>query len=313
MVQKSKWLLGAALDEPASHAARAAVASRLQLVRHYLDKADHHTTPSEIVHQLRVATRRAAATLAGYQAFLPNKPRHRMLKWLKRIRRSSNDARDDDVLCEQLETRVVQANDPAWNELLNRVRRLRADSQRPIHCVRLHLKKRHFARKIDRLVQRIHWRGDESVAEPLFGPFARAQLIVLSEPFFAAAAGDFQDIAALHEFRIHGKHLRYAIEVFAGGVPGALRQDVYPLVAQLQQLLGNINDHAQAVARFEHWQQQWNEPVLTEPLQTLITETRQALSKAEEQFHRWWTADLAAELRRRFHAALEIRATDQVA
>ncbi len=313
MVQKSKWLLGAALAEPASQAARSAVDARLQLVRHYLDKADAHTTHPEVVHQLRVATRRAAATLAGYQAFLPDKSRRRMLKRLKQVRRAANDARDYDVLSERLQARVEQTDDPAWHELLKRVLDLREDSQHPIHQIRLRLKKRNFTRKVDRLVKRVRWRGDESVAEPMFGPFAREQLIVLAEPFFAAAEGTFQDIEALHAFRIHGKHLRYAIEVFAGGVQGALRQDVYPLVAQLQQLLGDINDHAQAITRFEHWQSEWNEPTLSEPLQTLIAEKRQSLVAAEEQFHRWWSADRAADLRRRFHAALDPQSAGQVA
>ena len=72
--------------------------------------------------------------------------------------------------------------------------------------------------------------------------------------FFAAADGDLSDVKALHSFRIAGKRLRYAMELFAAAFPPAFREELYPLVEELQEKLGEINDHAAAAARLEEWQ-----------------------------------------------------------
>ena len=57
----------------------------------------------------------------------------------------------------------------------------------------------------------------------------------------------------LHAFRIEGKQLRYAMEIFAGAFPPAFRGELYPLVEQLQERLGKINDHATAWVLFVGW------------------------------------------------------------
>jgi CHAD domain-containing protein len=47
---------------------------------------------------------------------------------------------------------------------------------------------------------------------------------------------------ALHALRIHGKRLRYAIEIFAGCFPPVLRENVYPLIERVQDTLGEVQD-----------------------------------------------------------------------
>src|SRR5262245_29019767 len=55
----------------------------------------------------------------------------------------------------------------------------------------------------------------------------------------------------LHQVRILGKRLRYAMEVFADCFALAFREKLYPLVEQMQEVLGNANDSHVAGRRLE--------------------------------------------------------------
>ena len=54
------------------------------------------------MHQLRVATRRAAATVRIFDALLPQRRMRRLNKCLRKIRRAAGTARDLDVLADRL-------------------------------------------------------------------------------------------------------------------------------------------------------------------------------------------------------------------
>src|SRR5947207_2531520 len=69
------------------------------------------------------------------------------------------------------------------------------------------------------------------------GPLGSEQLRVLFAAFNDRIADRPKSAAALHQARIAGKRLRYAIEVFAGCFPAALREAYYPAVAAAQDLL----------------------------------------------------------------------------
>ena len=58
------------------------------------------------------------------------------------------------------------------------------------------------------------------------------------------------DVQALHAFRIQGKQVRYAMEIFAGAFPPEFREQLYPIVETLQDRLGAINDHVTAQTHF---------------------------------------------------------------
>ena len=84
-------------------------------------------------------------------------------------------------------------------------------------------------------------------------------LLDLAQPMFhelfqllnAALQGNPQDYEQLHQVRIHGKRLRYAMEVFGGCFPASFRDELYPQVEAVQELLGELNDHRVAVSRLE--------------------------------------------------------------
>ena len=70
----------------------------------------HGGKNAERVHQLRVATRRAAAALDLYHDFVPRKSAKKMEARLKRIRRTAGDIRDCDMLLARFSSEVAQAN-----------------------------------------------------------------------------------------------------------------------------------------------------------------------------------------------------------
>jgi CHAD domain-containing protein len=171
---------------------------------------------------------------------------------------------------------------------------------------------KNYLHRVEALVDRVEWR-DSNDPEPTFGKAARERLQRLADPFFAAAKGDLLDIEALHQFRILGKALRYGIENFAAAVAPEMRGDVYPLVEQLQEKLGKINDHASAVTRFQTWADEWSELDLADALETLVIEEKTALQECRREFHAWWTMQRVHELEDRFHTALVSAATESVA
>jgi CHAD domain-containing protein len=62
-----------------------------------------------------------------------------------------------------------------------------------------------------------------------------------------ALASDSHELADLHEVRIIGKRLRYTMEVVADCYPETFREEVYPLIGEMQELLGDLHDHAVSV------------------------------------------------------------------
>ncbi len=189
--------------------------------------------------------------------------------------------------------------------MLKRVERRRVDAQSPIEKIRRKLGDKDYPRREAALVARVRLRGKaDRLIRPTFGHTACRALGLLVEDFFAAAAADFSDYAALHAFRIQGKQLRYAMEIFAGAFDRAFRSELYPLVEQLQEKLGAINDHATARELFSNWLAEPNTGTEAQELPALIAAENAALDAARQEFFAWWTLDRAGELRRQFRELL---------
>src|SRR5438105_1841471 len=66
-----------------------------------------------------------------------------------------------------------------------------------------------------------------------------------------AAGLDLNDYEHLHQVRIIGKRLRYAMEVFADCFAAEFRERHYPAVEEMQEILGRANDSHVARQRLE--------------------------------------------------------------
>jgi CHAD domain-containing protein len=243
-----KWVKGLSPDMPVSAAARRVLEMRFAVVGEYLPKAIHAPYDDvENVHQLRVGTRRADAALRIFRDCLPGKAYRTARERLRTIRRAAGAARDWDVFLAALNERLAAA--PA------------ADAAGLDFLIAYSLGQRHAAQPALQGLEEEEWGAGvvdevreeeeekEKGEERPFAEMARPAMEKLFEKLQEAASGDLSDYEHLHEVRITGKRLRYAMEVFAPCFVPAFKQDVYPRVEELQEILGRANDSHVAAQR----------------------------------------------------------------
>ncbi|MGC3971222.1 MAG: CHAD domain-containing protein [Pirellulales bacterium] len=275
---------------------------RLRPVVRWLDDAAERAEESpEFVHQLRVSTRRAMAALEGYAELLPQAKAAKMTKQLGRIRKRAGAARDCDVFLE----RLGKGDDAERRRpLLKHVEQLRTEAQEPVVKLHAKLKRKKFAKKIEKLIDSV--RAPKHEQETTLVQWARHGLARNVAKFFEAGAADLGDNDLLHQFRIEGKHLRYALEYFSAAFGPELRNELYAEIERVQALLGIVNDHASAIEHLTLWRAQLDEPEVQSLIdeQTAVEQT--ALCEAKQEFYRWWTPQRSADLRNRFAVILEL-------
>jgi len=299
--RNSKWIDGLTPEMRVSQAARKTLRRRLRsvwsLLKSAAEKSDRST---EYVHQLRVATRRAMAAVEGYAELIPRRKVEKMTRRLNQLRKRASEARDYDVLVERLSARPDAEH---LRPLIEAIGLRRRDVQAPVREIYRKLKKRDFPRTIRKLIDQIRCVRDEQRAT--FGSWARIGTERATATFFTAAAGNLDDLAELHQFRIAGKNLRYVLEYFVGGLGPEARNSLYPEIERMQTLLGIVNDHAAALAHFDAWRGEWEGEELRRLVDEQIAVERVALDDARREFFRWWTPQRATELRDRLALVVE--------
>lgn len=302
-MRKGKWTQGALPDDPVSVAARVALRARLRAVGYYLPLAAFKSDRDvEYVHQLRVASRRALAAVQTFAPLLSEKQSRWLSKQLKKIRRAAGEARELDVLGRRIAERLSPSEGEARAALVAKIEACRDDAQRPVRKLPAKMAKKDFASRSTRIAKRVRWRGEGD--EPTFAAAAAVCLRSVAEPFFAAAQADTSQLAALHQFRIAAKHLRYSMEIFAAALAPEFRTVVYPAVEEVQTRLGEVNDHAAALEQCEAWLAEWEDGPAAQALREVVSADRASLDAERERFARWWTTERASDLRRRFDQAL---------
>jgi CHAD domain-containing protein len=313
MIRKSKWIEIHSPGEAAARVAAHSLDGRLRLVSHYLPlAAGVANDDDEHVHQTRVATRRAMTTLLIFEELLPRRRVNWFRKQLKRVRKGANDARDYDVLglrlsqrLEDNEVRGEGGSDAACEELIAWIHDRRRDAQEPIRQISKHLEKKHYKRRTKRLVNKLLKKRRRKSAEIMtFGQLAQARMRAMVDEFFDCGKQDLHELEQLHRFRVCGKHLRYAMEVFAGAFGREFRDELYPQIEALQEQLGKINDHAVAREHFEGWLCEAQSDARRALLRELIDDESAAISRLQDEFLHEWTTQRAADLRQRFLADL---------
>ena len=109
-----------------------------------------------------------------------------------------------------------------------------------------------------------------------------------------AARGDLQQYESLHQVRILGKQLRYAMELFESCFAPDFRQRYYPAVVEMQEILGLANDSHVACGRLSALRtrlmrtqpKQW--PQYQDGLETLLSVHERRLPLQRKQFEKWW-------------------------
>jgi CHAD domain-containing protein len=241
-----KWLICDPVT-PVGEIAFFALAGRLDTIPELLERAAlRHDDDVEHVHRLRVATRRAEATLELFGPFGAKRPARRVASTLSTIRKAAGRARDLDVFIERSRLRQKQG-------LMETLERRRKQSQKRIRrvykeFVRSGKLKRHTLRLLRSMPTDIDVGGRIP-----FDLWAHNQLRTCVEAFFDAWPHDSTDLNAIHQFRIQAKGLRYTLELVVSAFPKALRDDFYPQIEEFQNVLGDINDHVVACRKLEQW------------------------------------------------------------
>lgn len=239
-----KWIPGLQADLPAVAAARHVLQLRLNAVKNRLPQAVFQAEEDvEHVHQLRVSTRRAGAALRIFQDLVPRKVYDRVRKKLRKVRRAAGAARDWDVFLEALSSRVTKgaANQRPGLDLLIGLAHgqrmaaqpllVRATQEPPLQLEPLILETLASLRLPDGMP------GHATLRD-----LAVPQLTVLLHDLEEAASGDLNDYVHLHQVRILGKRMRYAMEVFESCFERSFREVHYVRIEEMQDILGKAND-----------------------------------------------------------------------
>ncbi|MEI7781734.1 MAG: CHAD domain-containing protein [Planctomycetota bacterium] len=303
-----KWTVVDGERMPARHVAMRTLRQRLDEVWAWLPKAgSERQRDPESVHQLRVATRRALAALEAFRDLLPEKQVAWFEKQLRRIRRAASDARDLDVLTDRLAaTAQPEATGPqprtgkARARLVAMLSKQRESSRQPIRDRHEKLRERDWAGRLERLLENLPAGRRQST----FGTYARRRFRPMIRRFFAAADHRLRNAEELHELRIEGKKLRYAMEIFASVFPPAVRARCTDALERLQKTLGDFTDHAAAADRFRRWANDKSALANRDTLERLQQEEEALADEARRKFSKWWSPTRRRGLMRRFEQTL---------
>lgn len=290
-----KWITELTADTALADAARRVLSVRLAVVHHFLPLAMRQADADiEYVHQLRVATRRAGAALEIFACCLPEKDLRNAKKALRRVRRAAGEARDWDVFLESLPGGRGQA--ARWQPIRDLLlgyglaRRIAAQELLADACPNYPFT---FERFQAETIAAIH-KPKAVPALRTLAELAQPLIARLLQELHQAAAGDLDDYDHLHQVRIIGKRLRYAMEVFVDCFAPAFKDELYPAVEQMQELLGDANDSHVASQRLKLVRERLHalRPADWRRYRAGLTELyrihEQRLLQRRQEFTAWW-------------------------
>ncbi len=241
---EGKWVAGLTPGMPVAEAAIVVLAERFAVVREFLPlAAEQPDAGGDHVHQLRVGTRRAGAALQVFANVFPRKHLRATKRTLRTLRKAAGDARDWDVILAALPTAkafTASPAKPALDFLLGYAFGERAVAQERLVAATAEAGPL-FAKQSEELPNRARAAGGTD-APANFGVLAGQQLGSLFRALTAGAEANPTEPAAMHALRITAKQLRYAIEIFADCFPPLLKENIYPSVEHVQELLGEVQD-----------------------------------------------------------------------
>jgi CHAD domain-containing protein len=211
---------------------------------------------------------------------------------LREVRRAAGEARDWDVFqAMMLESEELRPPDTgtALHFLVGfaAARRMAAQD-------RLAAEASGWEEDLDRrskeVLERLH---DPEAGPSTLGERAVAEMIELTWELADAADPVPTDYEELHQVRILGKKLRYAMELFAECFAAPFRERLYPSIEELQAILGTANDshvageHLAAARDFlcsyrpEYW------PVVKSGIEALAQAHARRVAVEREHFAEW--------------------------
>ena len=209
------------------------------------------------------------------------------------------------MLIQRLQKQLPSAAIEQW---LKSARKARAEAQGEIEAVRQRLGRQdRLARRIDKLLERLLALGGKkkSDASVPFGAWARRRLALGIKRFFKSIPDSEVSEATLHQFRIRAKELRYALELLAGAFAPELRSKLYPVIENMQDRLGEINDLATGRDRLQKTIESGRSGAEPGQLRQLLAAEEARLAEARRNLRNWCTPAMLRELHDGFDRLLD--------
>jgi CHAD domain-containing protein len=289
-----KWIIGLSPEMTVKSAAGHVLSTRLDVVHHWLPRAVHEADQDpENVHQLRVATRRADAALRIFRPCLPGKAYRNARARLRTIRRAAGAARDWDVFLIELRQRERAAKEsdlPGLDFLAGYAAGRRFAVHGALEQIEID-RPQCFPDFVAATLAELHECHEDGKTRLI--DLARSLLAELTAELREKATSDLTDYEHLHKVRIAGKRLRYALEVFADCFGPPLRERIYPLVEEMQDILGRANDSHVAAGRLVELRcrvRGWEDvrDRLLPGLEGLLRFHQRRLPQERRRFLKWW-------------------------
>jgi CHAD domain-containing protein len=291
-----KWITDLHGKTPLAAAARRVLTVRLQVVHEQLPLALHHwKDDAEHIHQLRVGTRRAGAALHICSLCLPKKTFKKMRKRLRKLRRAAGAARDWDVFGATLverELHVTTAQRPGLDFLLGYSQGQRLAAQAALEEAASGAPF-DFEQLVADTLAAVH-QPDAGQSAQVLRELARPWLSNMLCELHAAASDNLEQYEHLHRVRILGKRLRYGMEVFASCFPDEFKHHYYPMIEDMQEILGRANDSHVAGPRLAHLREllRVTQPAMWKRfragIEGLLRYHQRRLPEQQRLFLKWW-------------------------
>jgi CHAD domain-containing protein len=298
-----RWHVIAGETMSAGNVAARTLRRRLDAVWSLLAPASREANRDpESVHRLRVATRRAIAAIDAFRDLIPSRRAEWFEKQLRRIRRAAGEARDLDVLTDRLASAAAPKPKvgKARARLVAMLSKQRDVSRQPIRERYEKLIEADWPGRVAQLLEDVPARRRHAT----FGAYARRRFRPMVKRFFAAADRRLRDAEEIHQLRIEGKKLRYAMEIFADVFPARVQARCADSLERLQETLGTFTDHAAAADRFRRWAHDASAATHRDAIERL-SDTEEALADdARRKFAKWWSPSRRRALLRRFEQTL---------
>lgn len=275
-----KWLAASA-DETVAEVAARALEDRFSTLASAAAEFGANTVEPDALRRLRVAGRRAEATLKTFRELLPRKRSERLRKRLRALRRATRRTRDEQVLTARLES---QASEPCAATVLSVLRSRCGETSAGLDAS--------IFTRVAELVVALRARAAPGANGERFGDWAlrrHSESLARYRARQALATPDAPSVESLHELRLAGKRLRYEIELLAAVLPSDVKAIAYPALVAKQDLLGVVSDQAAAVARLGEVVSELDASHPHEDLAALVFAERMRLDEAR--------ADAVARLR----------------
>lgn len=287
-----KWIQELRSQTPLDEAARVAVHIRLEVLRDALEPAlEPPGRDPEPVHQLRVAARRATAAVDQFASTMGKRRGRRLRAIVKRIRRAAGEARDWDVFSIALRERRESASGdqlPGYDFLIGYAAGRRTAAQKLL-VEALGGQQGKLRRLTEAAVESVRLPSPSNLHD-----FARLRLLDLFHDLETTGNGDRNALDRLHRVRIHGKKLRYALEIFGGCCEPKALATCYEAIVTMQEILGRANDSLVSLERLAalHKSLEGVDPIeagrVAAGFAALAAHDETALQASRGAFEEWW-------------------------